>query len=342
MKKTLLFLLLFLFSCNNDYQNYHEEKQNLQTQNDELKSQISDFNLEKIKYLSWITLNSTPDTKYLDNLVKKIENAKTKIWVEVYIFTEKRLKNALIKARKSWVKVEILLEKNVYMASNLNKKFYDEFKKAWIDVRYSNSKNYALNHTKMMIIDDEVILSTWNYSYSSFKYNREFFLSIKNPELLKKFEEIFSNDFAWIKKNIYDDNLVLSPFYSRDKMEYLIKNAKNSIKIYSHNFWDENMLNLLKDAQKSWKEVKVIFPSLKKVSSNKEEIEELKNAWINLKTISKPEIHAKTILIDDKYLYIWSVNFSSASMNKNREVGILLSNEEIIKQFLDIFNDDFN
>ena len=57
MKKILLFLLLFLFSCNNDYQNYHEEKQNSQTQNDELKSQISDFNLEKIKYLSWITLN---------------------------------------------------------------------------------------------------------------------------------------------------------------------------------------------------------------------------------------------------------------------------------------------
>lgn len=65
----------------------------------------------------------------------------------------------------------------------------------------------------------------------------ESFLSVKNPELLKKFEEIFSNDFAWIK-NIYDDNLVLSPFYSRDKMEYLIKNAKSSIKIYSHNFWE--------------------------------------------------------------------------------------------------------
>lgn len=48
MKKILLFLLLFLFSCSNDYQNYHEEKQNLQTQNDELKNQISDFNLEKL------------------------------------------------------------------------------------------------------------------------------------------------------------------------------------------------------------------------------------------------------------------------------------------------------
>jgi hypothetical protein len=48
----------------------------------------------------------------------------------------------------------------------------------------------------------------------------------------------------------------------------------------------------------------MIFPDLKKVASNKEEITILQNSKIDLKIINTPEIHAKAILIDEKYLYI--------------------------------------
>jgi phosphatidylserine/phosphatidylglycerophosphate/cardiolipin synthase-like enzyme len=57
--------------------------------------------------------------------------------------------------------------------------------------------------------------------------------------------------------------------------------------------------------------------------------------------VDKPEIHAKSILIDEKYLYIWSVNFSSYSMDQNREIWLILKNEDIIRQFITIFNNDF-
>jgi len=46
------------------------------------------------------------------------------------------------------------------MAYSINDKTYDELKKNNIEVIWSNTKNYALNHSKMLIIDDEVILST--------------------------------------------------------------------------------------------------------------------------------------------------------------------------------------
>jgi hypothetical protein len=52
------------------------------------------------------------------------------------------------------------MEKNVYMANNINKKTYDEFIKNKIDVIWSDSNNYALNHSKFFIIDDELLLST--------------------------------------------------------------------------------------------------------------------------------------------------------------------------------------
>ncbi|MBW7954521.1 hypothetical protein H3C61_01785, partial [Candidatus Gracilibacteria bacterium] len=323
----------------NEYLEFHKTRQIENTSN--IIQNKSAFSFKDIEYLSGITLNYTPSLKFLDELTTKIDQAKNKVYVEVYIFTEKRLKKALKDAKKRGLDVKVILEKNVYLAGNLNKETFNELKNAGIEVVYSNTENYALNHTKMMIIDDEVVISTGNYSYSTFKYNREFFISLKDESYKDVFLEIFENDFNGEKFEISKNNLVLSPFSSREKLEYLIQNAKKSIKIYSHNFGDEDIKNILVNQRQNNILIQMIFPDLKKVSSNKEIINDLKSNKIYIKIIDKPEIHAKTILIDDEYLYIGSINFSNYSIDKNREIGILIKNQEIIKNFLDIFNDDF-
>jgi phosphatidylserine/phosphatidylglycerophosphate/cardiolipin synthase-like enzyme len=66
----------------------------------------------------------------------------------------------------------------------------------------------------------------------------------------------------------------------------------------------------------------------------------VQNAWIEIIVLPKYKMHAKAILIDDKYLFIWSINFSDYSIDKNREVWILLKNTDIIDKFLDIFKQD--
>jgi len=223
MKKILLILLFLLFSCQNDYTTFHNDKKNNLLQEKEIDEELKNFSLEKINYLSGVEIRSTPDLKLLDELVSKIEKAKTKVYIEMYIFTEKRLIKALKDAKNRWIDVKVILEKNVYLAPSLNNKTYNELISKNIKIVWSNKDNYALNHTKMMLIDEEWFISTWNYSYSTFKYNREFFLFIKNIEILNKLLEIFDADFNWIKKNIYHDNLILSPFYTRDKFEYILK-----------------------------------------------------------------------------------------------------------------------
>lgn len=337
MKKIPIFLLFFLFSCQNEYVEFHQYKKEQEL----IQSEIQNFSLDHIEYLSWVQLYPTPDLAFLDTLTTKIEQAQKRVYVEVYIFTEKRLKKALINAHKRWVNVKVLLEKNVYKAMNLNRKTFQDLEKAWISVTYSNPENYALNHTKMMIIDDEVILSTGNYSYSTFRYNREFFVFLKNEDILPLFLEIFENDFAGVKKNVYHPNLVLSPFSTRIKLEHILKSAQKSIKIYSHNFSDSRIKDILLEKQKSGIEIQIIFPDFKKVASNQEIVSDFHGNAIDITIVDKPEIHAKTILVDDTYLYLWSINFSQYSIDKNREIGILIKNENIIKQFLDMFHTDF-
>jgi phosphatidylserine/phosphatidylglycerophosphate/cardiolipin synthase-like enzyme len=46
------------------------------------------------------------------------------------------------------------------------------------------------------------------------------------------------------------------------------------------------------------------------------------------------------MLIDGKYLLIWSMNLSSNSLDKNREVWIILIDNPQIKQFKEQFDKD--
>ena len=124
-------------------------------------------------------------------------------------------------------------------------------------------------------------------------------------------------------------------------MEYLLNNAKESIQIYAHNFSDTNMWNILKSQKTKWVSVEMIFPDLKKVASNENEIQDFKENNISIKILDKPEIHAKLILVDNRYLYIGSVNFSPSSIDKNREIWLLIKNPEIVMQIKELFKADF-
>jgi phosphatidylserine/phosphatidylglycerophosphate/cardiolipin synthase-like enzyme len=70
----------------------------------------------------------------------------------------------------------------------------------------------------------------------------------------------------------------------------------------------------------------------------------VENANLHFLQISKINkkisMHSKAILVDEKYLFIWSENFSEPSLDKNREMWLLLKNEDIIKKFIKIFESD--
>jgi phosphatidylserine/phosphatidylglycerophosphate/cardiolipin synthase-like enzyme len=74
-----------------------------------------------------------------------------------------------------------------------------------------------------------------------------------------------------------------------------------------------------------------------KKNINSENVKKLQGVWINILPLAKRTMHSKAILIDFNYLFIWSVNFSEYSLDKNREIGILIKEEEIIEKWKEIF-----
>lgn len=345
MNKKLLSIILYIifivvFSIYNfpEYKNFHEDKIKLENSKIELKEKLENFELTDIKEIGDIQFYYTPNKELLSTITSHIENAEKEIYLEVYMLTETRIQEALIKAHKKWVDIKIILEKDPYLAYNINNKTFEKLNKAWINITWSNKENYSYNHSKILLIDNLSIISTGNYSYSTFTQNRDFFIFTTEPNIRNKLKENFINDYNWTKVNIFDENLIFSPNSSRILFEKLFEHANNSIKMYFQYFEDDDLVNKLIKIKKEKKiNITAIIPDTAKEDEN---VKKLSEAWIKIHVLNKYKMHAKSILIDEKYLFIWSINFSTYSIDKNREAWIFIINKEIINNFLKVFNLD--
>lgn len=339
---TLIFIAIFFwfFSYFNweDFFNNLYKEENRVNQKIIISNKLKDFSVEKIRNLEETKFYYTPSKEVLWNIVNKINKAKKSVYIEVYMLTERKIKLAIFNANKRGVDVKIILEHSPYLAKSINRKYFKEYTINWINIVWSNPKNYSLNHSKIILIDNnELILSTWNFTASNFKYNRDLFIFTKDKEIVYSFSKIFDKDFIWNKSTFYSDSLVISPDYSRIKIEKLIDSSEKSIKIYIPYLKDEKILNLLKNKAKKWINIEIIMAKY----WYEDFIKKHKNIYFWLSKINnKNKMHSKAILVDNKYLFIWSENFSWPSLDKNREMWILLKNKQIIDEFNLLFNSD--
>jgi phosphatidylserine/phosphatidylglycerophosphate/cardiolipin synthase-like enzyme len=344
IKIIFLLLLAVVFSwCQNDFTAHHQKTADYKKQKIVVQEYLKKFRPENIQEFKSIELYHTPQSKsfnLLGKIVNRINWAQERVYLSSYIFTEKRIFEALQNAQKRGIDVKVLMEKNVYKAPFLNNNRFRDLESAWVEVAWSNPDLYSLNHTKLLIIDDKAIVSTGNYSYSSFAYNREFFLQIWDTDFVDILTQIFRSDYIWEANTHYDDRLVLSPLLTRSKFSTLVSSAQDSIKIYSQTFSDDTLEVELSKAVQAWIDVQIIFPELKEIESNRESYKIFTDAWVQVHTLKKPKLHAKAMLVDDTYLYIGSINFSYYSIEQNREIGLLITNPEIIEKFLQVWKQD--
>ena len=95
----------------------------------------------------------------------------------------------------------------------------------------------------------------------------------------------------------------------------------------------ETILNLKKD---QWVEIKITLPK------NDDNLSYQNDFGTGVRVVSSPYIHAKMILVDDRYLLISSINISSNSMDNNRELWIITTDREAIEKCKKVFYIDWN
>jgi len=121
----------------------------------------------------------------------------------------------------------------------------------------------------VLIIDNLSIISTGNYSYSTFTKNRDFFIFTTDENIKLKLKENFYNDYNYYKINIFDENLIFSPNTSRIKFEKMFNHAYKSIKMYFQYMKDDDLVNkLIKIKDEKNIDITIIIPDTAKDEEN--------------------------------------------------------------------------
>ena len=140
----------------------------------------------------------SPQGNVGQRLENSIRSAHKRVWVTIYILTDKPLLRALTEAAARGVDVRLLFEGNVVGQPTINRKAASALQKAGAKVAWSDASRFSYTHAKYLVVDDTWWIGTGNFSHSTFTKNREFFVTSKNSAILETLTATFLADFTHV------------------------------------------------------------------------------------------------------------------------------------------------
>jgi phosphatidylserine/phosphatidylglycerophosphate/cardiolipin synthase-like enzyme len=135
-----------------------------------------------------ITLNNVQSQVYFSPnggctkaIVEALGNAKSDVLVQAYSFTSKEIAKALAEAHKRGVRITVILDK-----SNRTGKYSAADFTAHLGIPTFIDAAHAIAHNKIMIIDNEVVITgSFNFTKAAEQKNAENLVILKSKEFAK-------------------------------------------------------------------------------------------------------------------------------------------------------------
>lgn len=276
-------------------------------------------------------------------VLEKISAAQKSIDLVMYTLDDIQVEKALGDAVARGVSVRVLLNGGYYSKKEQrNDGAYAELQKRGVPVRWTPTR-FALTHQKTLVIDGtDALVMTFNLQSKYYATGRDFAIDDTDPVDVQAIEKVFNAD--WEGKSIVapqGDDLVWSPG-SEDELLYLIRSASSTLDIYNEEMADTDITAALVDAAKRGVHVRI---DMTYATNWKPAFFTLRDAGVEVRTWAssskKLYIHAKVIIVDGARAFVGSENFSDTSLNKNRELGLVLEAPQIVSGLEEIFEKDW-
>ena len=280
-----------------------------------------------------------------------IRSAQKSVWLEIYLLTDRNVIKALEEDANRGVDVRVMLEPHPFGGGSPTRTI-DQLKAAGVKAQ-ETSPSFPLTHEKGMIIDSStVFIMTSNFtrsalggsSGSSGFRNREYDLVDTNSHDVRAVIDIFNADWNHTTAQFNDSNLVVSPVNSRSDFTSLINSAHHTLLIEAEEMQDSNIEQAITSAAQRGVHVQAILPAPGGSSSdsNSSGIDVIKQAGVQVREDSRLYMHAKIIVVDGQKAFVGSENISTQSLDANRELGIIVSDQGVLNTLQQTFQQDWS
>jgi phosphatidylserine/phosphatidylglycerophosphate/cardiolipin synthase-like enzyme len=273
-----------------------------------------------------------------------IDGARHSIDVTMYEFADTTAEQDLAAAARRGVRVRVILDAR---ERSENAQAYSYLGSHGATVTWS-SPSYHYTHQKTLTIDGtQAVIMTANLTSEYYSTSRDFLVTDTNRADVSAITAVFDADFAHQPVRPGDgSDLVWSPTDSQDKLLGLINGATSSLRIYSEEMGDTTVEDALIAAAKRGVDVQVCGED--ENGEYDSAYTKLAAAGVHVSYYSSPDgfyIHGKVIEADygtsHAKMFLGSENFSSTSLNRNRELGLIISGHAVLAVIASTFAADF-
>ena len=294
--------------------------------------------LDNLKVISW-TIFEWPSQELYTQYGEFLDSTDKYLKLETYDFTNKFFKTRFKNLSKNKIPVQIILENNKYQEyGNTFRKLQNYF--SWdenIELRSDEQMWTTYVHAKITLNENSFRVQTANLTKSSFELNREHFFYSDDPDFHDSLEKLFDADWVWDDLSTLNlhPNLVVCPLNCRDVIKTLLESAEKSIVIQTQYIVDDEILDILRK-----KSEQIDMAIIVADTDDNYDLVSYFWPWI-ARTLKNHYNHTKMILVDEKYLFLGSMNLSANSLDNNREIWIILMDTGHISTFEKWFKQDW-
>lgn len=264
-------------------------------------------------------------------ILEAIRAARRRIWIEMYLLTASEAVAALVQAHASGVEVRVLLEPAPYGDEAANQAAFAVMSTNGVDVRWTH-RPVGLVHTKLMLIDGTTAwVMTLNLTASGLRGNREYVVVDHDPTEVRRAEAIWSADAIGAESAPGAEGvtgwraLLVSPINARARLGGCISAARTSILVEVEELSDGDLVARLASTAADGVLVTVVAPATNRSLATTAALKKLAAEGVTVRVLLAPTVHGKAMVVDGRQVYLGSMNLTRASLDDNREVGLLWS-----------------
>ncbi|MGV9347652.1 phospholipase D-like domain-containing protein [Streptomyces spiralis] len=277
-----------------------------------------------------------------------INSATTTLDMTMYELEDTTAVNDLIALKNKGVTVRVILDRQHKTA---NSSAYNALSSAGVGVVWSPSA-FVYTHQKTITVDGvKSLIMTGNLTSQYYTTSRDYGVFDDDTRDVASIEKVFNADYTGTSITPTDgDHLLWSPTDSRNRLLSVINGATSELDVEELEFSDSTVVNAIVARAKAGVAVRVVLESPSSYSS---QVSAIKAAGGKVVGYSDPNgfyIHAKAMVADyglsTQKVEAGSMNISSNSLDKNRELGIILTGtgvaEPVATAVETTFNSDYS
>ncbi|MFN7105948.1 MAG: phospholipase D-like domain-containing protein [Pyrobaculum sp.] len=243
-------------------------------------------------------------------IIDYIKAARKAIYMEVYVFTYRPLAEALAEAAGRGVDVYVVLSNRVYGGVPQQARDVATYLEGR-GVKVVWNGDFPNVHTKLYVIDNKtVIIGNINPTASGFQKNKGVMLVIHNATLARQLATVVLNDFDRRYPRYNDPGVLISPINSQDGLLYILSQPGAIYVAMEQIYMDSGLVPHLLNR-----------PAYIVVARTDVDID----AAIDDTLVAK-------IVVVGNQTYVGSINVGYYSIQRNREVGLLIENPQLAQR----------